>query len=70
MRVIIAEKPDVAKHWAKIVGAKTFNDGYIEGNGYQVTWAYGHLVSQAEPAAYVFSTGRRKTCRCFQIRLS
>lgn len=49
MKVIIAEKPSVAKNIAAIVGAATRNDGYLEGNGYQVTWAYGHLLTLCEP---------------------
>lgn len=52
MKVIIAEKPSVAREIATIVGAKTKKDGYIEGNGYAVTWAFGHLVGLAMPEQY------------------
>jgi len=44
MKVCIAEKPSVAREIAAIVGATTKKDGYLEGNGYAVTWAFGHLV--------------------------
>lgn len=52
MKVIIAEKPSVARAIAAIVGATKREDGYIQGNGYSVTWALGHLVSLAMPEAY------------------
>lgn len=49
MQVILAEKPSVAKDIAAVLGAKTKKDGYFEGNGYTVTYAFGHLVQFAEP---------------------
>lgn len=49
MIVCIAEKPSVAKEIAKVLGAKTRKNGYFEGNGYQVTWAFGHLFHILEP---------------------
>lgn len=52
MQVIIAEKPSVAREIAAIVGAKNRNDGFREGNGYAVTWAFGHLVGLVMPEAY------------------
>jgi len=52
MKVIIAEKPSVAREIAAIVGAKSRNDGFLEGNGYTVTWAFGHLVGLALPEEY------------------
>ena len=52
MRVCIAEKPSVAKEIADIVGAKTKKDGYYEGNGYRVTWTFGHLCTLKEPHEY------------------
>lgn len=52
MKVIIAEKPSVAREIAQIVGAHAKQEGYIEGNGYAVTWALGHLVSLSLPEAY------------------
>ena len=53
---IIAEKPSVARDIARIVGAKSKQDGCLEGNGYIVTWAMGHLIALAMPEAYGFST--------------
>ena len=52
---IIAEKPSVAKDIARIVGATSKQDGYMEGCGYVVTWAMGHLIALAMPEAYGFS---------------
>lgn len=52
MKVIIAEKPSVARDIAAIVGADNRKDGYMEGNGYAVTWAFGHLVGLAMPEQY------------------
>ena len=53
---IIAEKPSVARDIARIVGANSKQDGYLEGGGYIVTWAMGHLITLAMPEAYGFST--------------
>ena len=52
---IIAEKPSVARDIARIVGANSKKDGYLEGSGYLVTWAMGHLIALAMPEAYGFS---------------
>ena len=52
MIVCIAEKPSVAKEIAEILGAKSRHDGYYEGNGYQVTWTFGHLCTLKEPHDY------------------
>lgn len=52
MKVCIAEKPSVAKEIAEIVGANQRKDGYWEGNGYQVTWTFGHLCELKEPHEY------------------
>lgn len=52
MIVCIAEKPSVAKDIAKIIGANSAHDGYMEGNGYQVTWTFGHLCTLKEPEDY------------------
>ena len=52
MKVIIAEKPSVARDIAAIVGAGNRKDGYLEGDGYAVTWAFGHLVGLAMPEQY------------------
>lgn len=53
---IIAEKPSVARDIARIVGAGSKQDGYLEGNGYLVTWAMGHLITLAMPETYGYST--------------
>ena len=47
MIALIAEKPSVAKDIARIIGATGRNDGYLSGNGYMVTWAFGHLIQLA-----------------------
>lgn len=52
MKTIIAEKPSVAKDIARFVGATEKKNGYIEGSGYYVTWAYGHLIANAMPTDY------------------
>ncbi|MBQ0114722.1 MAG: DNA topoisomerase III, partial [Bacteroidales bacterium] len=52
MKVCVTEKPSVARDIAGIVGAKDRRDGYYEGNGYQVTWTFGHLCTLKEPADY------------------
>ncbi len=53
MKVCIAEKPSVAKELARILGATSRKDGYYEGNGYQVTWTFGHLCTLKEPHDYL-----------------
>jgi DNA topoisomerase-3 len=52
MVVCIAEKPSVARDIAQVLGANTKKDGYMEGNGYQVTWTFGHLCALFEPHEY------------------
>lgn len=52
MKVCIAEKPSVAREIAEVLGATQRKDGYIEGNGYQVTWTFGHLCTLKEPHDY------------------
>ena len=52
MIVCIAEKPSVARDIARIIGATASHEGYMEGNGYQVTWTYGHLCTLKEPGDY------------------
>lgn len=52
MIVCIAEKPSVAKDIANVLGATSQRDGYLEGNGYQVTWTFGHLCELKEPHEY------------------
>ena len=68
MKVIIAEKPSVARDIALIVGAKERKDGYMEGNGYTVTWGFGHLVGLAMPEAYGFEGFRRENLPIFPER--
>ena len=53
MKVCIAEKPSVARDIARILGATSSHDGYMEGNGYQVTWTFGHLCELKEPNDYI-----------------
>ena len=52
MIVCIAEKPSVAKEIADVLGARSKRDGFYEGNGYQVTWTFGHLCTLKEPGDY------------------
>ena len=52
MNLVIAEKPSVAQSIAKVIGATTKHDGYLEGPGYLVSWCVGHLVELAEPEEY------------------
>lgn len=68
MKVIIAEKPSVARDIALIVGAKDRKDGYMEGNGYTVTWGFGHLVGLAMPEVYGFEGFRRENLPIFPER--
>ena len=59
MIALIAEKPSVAKD--RIIGATQRNDGYLSGNGYMVTWAFGHLIQLAMPEAYSVANFRRES---------
>ena len=52
MNLVIAEKPSVAQSIAKVIGATTKHDGYLEGSGYLVSWCVGHLVELADPEEY------------------
>src|SRR3954464_14372107 len=52
MKVVLAEKPSVARDLAAFLGAGSRHDGYFEGQGYQVTWALGHLATLKEPQDY------------------
>ena len=51
-RLVISEKPSVAMSYAKVLGATNRKDGYLEGNGYLVSWCVGHLVELAPPNVY------------------
>ena len=63
MIAVIGEKPSVARDIARILGANEKQDGYLSGNGYLVTWAFGHLVGLAMPGAY----GLQKVCLLSRI---
>ncbi|ULT27740.1 toprim domain-containing protein [Sphingobacterium sp. E70] len=56
MKVVIAEKPSVARDLARVMGAKEVKDGYIAGNGYAFTYAFGHLVQLCTPQAYGYNS--------------
>jgi DNA topoisomerase-3 len=60
MKVVIAEKPSVAREIALLLGATEKKEGYLIGNGYQVTWAFGHLVTLAMPEDYGISGFQRE----------
>ena len=51
-RLVISEKPSVAMSYAKVLGATSRKDGYLEGNGYLVSWCVGHLIELAPPNIY------------------
>jgi DNA topoisomerase-3 len=52
MKLCIAEKPSVARDIAKVLGATNMKSGYLEGNGYYVSWTFGHLCTLKEPHDY------------------
>jgi len=60
MKVVIAEKPSVARELAKVFGATAKKDSYIEGKGYSFTWAFGHLLQLAPPQDYGFIGWRKQ----------
>jgi DNA topoisomerase-3 len=60
MKIVIAEKPSVARELAKVFGATIKKDGYIEGKGYCFTWAFGHLLQLAPPQEYGYIGWRRQ----------
>ena len=51
-QLVVSEKPSVAMSYAKVLGATSRQDGYLEGNGYLVSWCVGHLVELAPPNVY------------------
>ena len=66
IQLVIAEKPSVARSIAGVIGADQKQDGYMEGNGYLVSWCIGHLVSplpMPEPMTSVSRSGAMTTCR-------
>ena len=52
MKLVLAEKPSVAQNLAAVLGADKRNEGYLEGNGYLVSWCIGHLVELMQPEGY------------------
>ena len=60
MKAILAEKPSMAKEIARIAGATKRQDGYLEGNGYVVTWALGHLIGLAMPDEYGYQSFQKE----------
>ncbi|HTM98625.1 MAG TPA: DNA topoisomerase III [Pedobacter sp.] len=60
MKIVIAEKPSVGRELAKVFGATTKKNGYIEGKGYSFTWAFGHLLQLAPPQDYGFIGWRKQ----------
>jgi DNA topoisomerase-3 len=60
MKAILAEKPSVAREIARITGATEKQDGYMEGNGYLITWALGHLIGLAMPEEYGYESFQRE----------
>lgn len=65
MKLVIAEKPSVAMALASVLGARTRKDGYVEGNGYIVSWCVGHLVGLCDASEYDenIKNGDMKICR-------
>ena len=66
MKLVIAEKPSVAMALASVLGARTRKDGYVEGNGYIVSWCVGHLVGLCDASEYdekYKKNGDMKICR-------
>ena len=72
MQLVIAEKPSVAQSIARVIGAGERKDGYMEGNGYIVSWCIGHLVELAKPENYceAWKKWSDKTCRFGSILFS
>ncbi len=52
MKLVVAEKPSVAQSLAKVLGINKRKDGYLEGNGYLISWCVGHLMELSEPEVY------------------
>jgi hypothetical protein len=69
MKTIIAEKPSVAREIAGLVGASDKKDGYLTGNGYFVTWAFGHLIGLGMPEDYGISGFDKASLPIFQTLL-
>ncbi len=69
MKLVIAEKPSVGMAYASVLGAKKRMEGFLEGNGYIVSWCFGHLAELASAEAYDENTpnGAARTCPLFPI---
>ena len=63
MKLVIAEKPSVAQSLAAVIGATARKDGYLEGNGWRVSWCVGHLAGLADADSYDPKYGRRTARR-------
>ena len=61
MKAVLAEKPSVAREIAMVLGATEKKDGYLTGNGYAVTWAFGHLITLGMPEDYGISACKKQT---------
>jgi DNA topoisomerase III len=70
MKVILAEKPSVAKDIARVLSVQNKQDGYLEGNGYAVTWAYGHLGELADAKSYVENPWQKEVLPIIPERFS
>jgi len=69
MKAILAEKPSVARELSRIVGADKVQPGYLEGNGYLVTWALGHLIGLAMPEEYGYESFRKENLPFYRQNL-
>ena len=67
MKLVLAVKPSVAQSIAKVLGAAKREDGYLEGNGYVVSWCVGHLVELAQPEVYTTCIPRSKALRMLEV---
>lgn len=64
MQLVVTEKPSVAQAISHVIGAKERKDGYMEGNGFLVSWCVGHLVELAQPEMYseAWKNGAMRAC--------
>ena len=66
MKLVIAEKPSVAMALASVLGARTRKDGYVEGNGYIVSWCVGHLVGLCDACLLYTSRLNQRRKQCYE----
>ena len=66
IKLVIAEKPSVAQSIAKVIGADKREDGYLEGNGYIVSWCVGHLVELASPVSHSKDRKALESLVCYE----